>query len=90
MNSYNLFLNTWPWGTNLKVRAHIIDEFGHVKATVLYTQVVSGDNLPENISLPITLIRKYGDIVEMGTIFNNKKQILKIEVDKFLSRERVA
>ena len=74
------YLNTWPYGLNPEVKAHIVNKFNHLTAKVL--DIESKDaKLPENTSIPILIKGRTGQIIEAIALFNNRKWFLRIEVE---------
>jgi hypothetical protein len=74
------YLNTWPFGLNPKVKAHIVNKFNYLVAKVLNIELKDA-KLPENASIPILIREQVGQIIEAVAFFNNKKWFIRIEVE---------
>ena len=79
-NNECYYLNTWPFGLNPKVKAHIVNKFNHLTEKVLDIELKDTE-LPKNVSIPILIKERTGQIIEAVALFNNKKWFLTMEVE---------
>jgi len=74
------YLNTWGWGANLRVKAHIVNKNNSLRAKVL--RIESKDaKIPWNRSIPLRIIGQRGKIIEAIALFNNQEWFLTMEVE---------
>jgi len=80
MNNYECYyLNTWPFGLDLKIRAHIVNKNNHLVAKVIKIQ--SKDiHIPQNLAIPIWIKERYGNTIHAFALLNNKKWFLTMEL----------
>lgn len=73
------YLNTWAFGTDPRVKAHIVNKDNFLKAKVLRIEL-KDMYIPLNCSIPIRIKRWRGNTIEATALFNNRKWFLTIEV----------
>ena len=79
MNKFEChYLNTWPFGLDPRVKAHIVNKYNKVKARVLHIET-KDVQLPPNQAIPILIKRKRGKTIMAIALFKNKRWFLTMD-----------
>lgn len=79
-NSECYYLNTWPFGLDPRVKAHIVNKNNSLKAKVLRIEI-KDIRLPRHRSIPILIKGQRGKNLRALALFNNRKWFLTMELE---------
>jgi hypothetical protein len=81
-NNECYYLNTWPFGVDPRVKAHIVNSRNWIVAKVLRIEL-KDTHIPRHCSIPIKIKNQCGKTMEALALFHDKWWFITIEVENF-------